>query len=384
MTSAQEPLQSSLQLTWEQVRHARIAASGLIAPYATPAEAAHRLIGIQAQIEPAAGLALWNRTPGYTFAAFNADLYSGRSLVKLWGQRHTLHAYASTDWPLIYGCNANKRTWWEQHADQNDYSYAEYLAKVERIVEVMRTRESLGRSDLRALDLDLHEDHYSGWGGIFSHLVRLGSVCHVAREGGEGRFAHRERWLPDLEWNPLDVDAANVELARRYFAVYGPATIDDFAYWRGMYVGPARATVAGLAGELTEVQVEGKPHFARSDQLEALAALPTGEADKLPVRMLFRFDPMLLGHRSRAWVVAPAFHKRVARPAGHIEGVVLHRGMAAAVWRYERKAGGLIVSVAPFTKLPAAVSKKLPKLAAGVAGFFALPLADLRMVESFD
>ncbi len=372
------------QLTWEQVRHARIAASGLVAPFATPAEAAHALIGIQAQIEPAAAIALWNRTPKLTFAAFNDALYTQRTMVKLWGQRHTLHAYAATDWPLVCGARQANHTWWVRHAQENNYSYEEYLQKVEAIAAAMRDGESLGRTELRALNLDLHEDHYSGWGGVFSDLVRLGYACHVAREGGEGRFAHRANWLPNLEWNPPDAEHANRELVRRYFATYGPATPEDFAYWRGIAVTVARPWIAALGDELAPVQVEGKSLIARSDQLDALAALPTGAADALPVRMLFRFDPLLLGHKTREWVVAPAYHKRVARPAGHIEGVVLFRGMATAVWRYERKPAGLVVTVAPFKKLPAPVNKKLPKLAAGVATFFALPLADLRMVEGFD
>ena len=51
-------------LTAEQIRWFRLRRSGLIEPFATPEEAASHLVGVQAQIFPAAGLALWNRTRG--------------------------------------------------------------------------------------------------------------------------------------------------------------------------------------------------------------------------------------------------------------------------------------------------------------------------------
>jgi hypothetical protein len=76
--------------------------------------------------------------------------------------------------------------------------------------------------------------------------------------------------------------------------------------------------------------------------------------------------------------VDAAYHKRVARPAGHIEGVVLHRGQAAATWRYDRVPAGLLITVSPFKRLPKAVSDRIPRHAEGVARFFALPLAEVR------
>jgi hypothetical protein len=383
--SAMTHLPSTLVLSWEQLRHARVAASGLLTPFASPEEAAARLAGIQAQIEPAAGIALWNRTQRLTLAEFDACIYTRRTLVKLWGQRGTLHLYAATDWPLLHGARTLNRTWWERQAEDPSAALDDYRHKVEVVAGVLRSRESMGRSDLRALELDLHEELYSGWGGIFADLVRHGYACHAGREGSEGRFAHRERWLPDLPWNPPDPEHANIELARRYFAAYGPATIEDFAYWRGMATGKARAWVAALGAELSSLQAAGLPMLAATAQMETLAALPAGKAavERLPVRLLFRFDPLLLAHRNKEWVVPAAFYNRVWRPAGHIEGTVLFRGQAVAVWRYERKGSGLVVQVAPFAKLPAPVLKKLPRLAAGVAAFFSLPLADLRFVDGF-
>lgn len=370
-----------LMLSLDAVRRFRMERSGLLTPFATPEEAAAAHVGIQAQILAAAGLALWNRTRALDYARFEESLFVRRTLVKLWGQRGTLHLYPSAEWPLIHAARTINRTWWERMAEQGaDGALGEdYRHKVEHVAAALRTRESMGRSDLRALELDLHEDLYSGWGGIFADLVRLGYACHAERVGGEGHFAHRERWLPDLAWDPPDAEAANIEVARRYFRIYGPATAADLAHWRGATVGQARAWVAALEGELTLVHVEGAETLALVDDLDALAALAAlpHAADGLPVRLLYRFDPLLLAHSSRHWVVDDRFRDRVSRPAGHVEGVVLQRGRAVATWRYDRTSSGLLITVSPFKRLPKAVTERIPRQAAEVARFFALPLADI-------
>lgn len=366
-----------MNLTMQQVRWFRLRRSGLQEPFASSEAAARALAGVQAQIEPAAGLALWNRTRGLDHAGFERLLYNERTLVKLWGQRGTLHVYACDDWPLLHSARSVNRTWWERMADDDNHALSDYSHHVEAVLALLRERETMGRSDLRASGLDLHEDLYSPWGGIFADLVRHGHACHARRSNGEGRFAHRERWVPHLHWNPPDPDAANVELARRFLAAYAPASAQDFAYWRGVSVGAARPWLAALAPELCEVGVEGETRLALAVDTDALAAAPP-PAERWPVRLLYRFEPLLLGNKDKGWVAEPGHYKAIWRPAGHIEGIVLAHGRAVGTWRYDRKGSGIVVTVNPFKPLPAYVRRGVERQATGVAAYFAKPLADLR------
>jgi hypothetical protein len=61
----------------EQLRWHRMKASGLARSFPSTVAAAHALVGIQAQLLPAAGIALWNRTPYLTSSLF-AQITSGR------------------------------------------------------------------------------------------------------------------------------------------------------------------------------------------------------------------------------------------------------------------------------------------------------------------
>lgn len=363
-------------LTLDQVRHFRLERTGLIRPFASPEAAARALFGIQAQILPAAGLALWNRTEKLTHARFEELLYRRRSLVQLWGQRNTLHVYDVHDWPLLHGARAINRTWWERMAADEGNDLEDYRHHVITVAQALRERDSMGRSDLRALNLNLPEELYSSWGGIFADLVRHGYACHAGRQGNEGHFAHRERWAPELEWKPPDAESANTEIALRYFACYGPARAEDLAYWRGSTLGEARRWTAALGDSLAPVLVDGTTHLARREDLDNLLAQPN-RSDNLPVRLLYRFDPCLLAHADRRWIVDDAVLDRVSVTAGHINGVVLHRGRAVATWRYDRKGKGIVVTVSPFKTLPRAVTDRLVRLSEGVARFFVVPLADV-------
>lgn len=364
-----------IKLSEAPLRWFRLRRSGLAEPFATPEAAAGVLAGIQAQILPAAGVSLWNRTTGLTYSTFDALLHQQRTLVKLWGQRHTLHLYPSQEWPLIHGALAGQTTWWERQAAKNGSDLAARRATIAQLAELLRQHGTLGRSDLRTTGLNLEEELFSSWGGIFADLVRTGDACHAGQIGNEGRFAHREYWLPHLAWNPPPLEEANVELARRYLAAYGPATIQDMAYWRGASVANARRWLATLGEEVIEVESERQTLLALRADMEVLNELPP-PPELWPVRLLYRFDPLLLGLRDKSWLVEPTHYNRVWRPAGHIEGTLLEFGRIAGTWRYDRRGGGLAVTLFPFEPLPAHVQTALERHAAGVAAFFEMELVD--------
>jgi hypothetical protein len=397
-------------VTLEQVRRFRMIRSGLLEPFPTPEDAAAALGGIQAQILPAAGVALWNRTRGLTHARFEQLLFDERTLVKLWGQRHTLHVYASRDWPLVCAMVSGTQSWWGREAEQQNRRDA-HEQLVERVAAELRRKSAegatMGRSDLRAAvegraewtgdaALELDDHHLSPWGGLFAELVRRGHACHANREG-EGRFVAREAWLPDLAWEPPDYETANLTLLRRYIRSYGPTTCEDFRYWRLVYAEPARRWWSALAHELVPITVIDAPNAAAgraagktesktgsktgtkaggktpvqyvfADDLETLTA--PAEDGPWPLHMLYRFDPLLLGHKDKSWIVAPAHYHRVWRPAGHIEGIVLVGGQAAATWRYARKGGKLHITVEPFGKVGKRLQSQVERKAGEVAAFF--------------
>jgi hypothetical protein len=368
------------EITERQLRWYRFRRSGLLKPFGSAILCAEQLAGVQAQILPAAGLALWNRTPRFTNSEFQRLLYQDRTLVKLWGQRGTLHLYPSKDWPLICGARSGQGTWLVNRYLSMGGDLDKFHQDAATVVEAARKMPSIGRSDLRNMNLGLDEHLLSSWGGIFAYLVKTGELCHGPQEGGEGRFIHRENWLPGLNWRPPSFSEANIRLARRYLHCYGAASPQDLAYWRGAKSSELKEWLKALEPELTTVEQGGKDLLLLKQDLPTLLEEPPIPS-KWPVKLLYRFDPYLLGQKNKDWLVEPEHQKKVWIAAGHIEGNLLVGGRIKGTWRYERKGKTLNITAWPFQTLGKEVWRKLWTQGKKVARFFDLKPGEFRMEE---
>ncbi|MCB8952023.1 MAG: winged helix DNA-binding domain-containing protein [Ardenticatenales bacterium] len=182
-----------LAVTARQVRWFRFRRSGLARPLPSAEAVVAGLVGVQAQILPASALALWHRTPQLDHAAFDQMLHKTRTLVKLWSFRSTLHLHCSDEWPLIYAATWQKgMTYYERRMIKNGGNVAEFHEGIRRVTDLLRQRQTMTRTDLRAADIGLSDTMLSSWGGIFSELVHRGLACHAGQNGGEAVFAWRE------------------------------------------------------------------------------------------------------------------------------------------------------------------------------------------------
>jgi winged helix DNA-binding protein len=371
-----------MELTRDQMAWHRIQRSGLVAPFENAEEVARSTVGVQSQFVPPAGLAIANRVDGaFTQDDLDRLLHDKRSLVRTWGQRNTVHVYAVEDWSTVVGGSQVLSTYQERAAKALGVDVADMAAAVERVGEILATRDRACRADLVEED-PLLEPWFKYGNGIVMDLARVGAACHAGLEGGRSYFAARRRWLPDLEWQAQAVHDACVALARRYFAAYGPATIKDFQFWLGSKAAPAREAVAALGDELVEVRVGGEAS-AGAEAMLALAAdvVPMAEPPPLrsewPLRLLHRFDPLVLAHKDKSWLVEADHYKSVWRKAGYVEAVVFRGGRMEGTWRYDKKGKGLILTVIPFGRISVADRKRLGRLAEPVAAYFERTLTEV-------
>jgi hypothetical protein len=159
---------------------------------------------------------------------------------------------------------------------------------------------------------------------------------------------------------------AQAELARRYLAGHGPAAPEDLAAWSGLPVGRARQAVELVAGELAEVELDGRRLWAPKG---AKAPRAPARAERPVVRLLARFDEYLLGWRGRDLVLDPGFATRIQAGGGWIHPAVVVDGRVAGTWRSRRAGGRLELTVEPFGRLPAGTRPGLEAEAADLGRF---------------
>ncbi|MBC3191205.1 winged helix DNA-binding domain-containing protein [Pseudonocardia sp. C8] len=345
----------SAVLAWRSRRQHLDRPHGLAA-----ADVVRRLAGVQAQVPSAAEQAVAVRRA--EAVGGTAEALASGALVRVWGQRGTLHLLHPADAPSYLALLASVRSW-ERPPWQREFATAGQVAALAEVAAEVLPGARLTRAELagayadRTGDGSLAERLGSGWGAVLKPLAWQGLLCHAAAGPADGttvRFT-APPWAGRL---PAVEDAAAVAIPA-YLGAHGPATPETFGAWLlrgavGKRVLRGWFDAVAARGLITPVRVGGGTRWARTADVDGLAAARPHEE----LRLLPAFDQFLLGPGTAdPDVLDPAHRSRVSRAAGWIAPVVLHRGRVAGTWETGGDGpgdGGADLLVAPFpgTTLP--------------------------------
>jgi Winged helix DNA-binding domain len=305
------------------------------------------LVGVQAQILSAAGLALRARTEGLTATRVDRARLDDRSIVLTWAMRGTLHLVAADDvgWLTDLTVTSNPGSS-NRRLREMGVGPDQTTAGV-RAIERMLDREGpLTRAEIGER---LRRRGLSTGGQILPHLLWLAaaraSVCFGPDRDGQRTHVLVRDWLgaPRL----VDRDTALAELAVRYVRSHAPATPTDLSSWSGVGVSDAKRGWRAIEDRLVEVATTLGPMWRlRSRESEA----PRGS-----VRLLPSFDEFLLGWKDRSPVARPAHWRKIHPGAGWYHPAVVVDGRGVATWKADRNADITRIEVRPFTRLSPAV-----------------------------
>jgi DNA glycosylase AlkZ-like len=351
-------------LTNQQVRRARTAAQLLHRPgRRSVADLVSYLTGVQAQVLPAASLALRARRAALSAAAVDRARTVDRSIVLCWAMRGTLHLIAADDhaWlvPLVIErriANAHRRL--RQEGVTGDQP-----AKAVRSIEGMLARDGpLARAEIAER---LRREGIRTEGQAIAHLVWLAAaestICYGPDRDGERCFVLVRDWLGRPATKKVDLEATLQELAVRYLRAHVPAEPADLAAWSGIAPAEARRAWRGIEDRLVEVATDRGPRWT----LRRAIPPPSREV----VRLLPAFDEYLLGWKDRQ-VIAPVSRWRtIQRGGGWLHPVVLVDGMAVGTWSSERAGNELRVDVMPFEPLRPTLRRRIDEDARDIGRF---------------
>lgn len=134
-------------------------------------------------------------------------------------------------------------------------------------------------------------------------LFLLAADGHIVRGRPRGSWISSQyRWAPLRSWvsgglPDWPVEAAQVELARRWLHRFGPATVDDLCWWSGWPRGQTRKVLAQLAP--VEVELDGQPGIVLAEDLDLVPAAPPW------VALLPALDATPMGWAGRDWYLGP-------------------------------------------------------------------------------
>jgi hypothetical protein len=181
----------------------------------------------------------------------------------------------------------------------------------------------------------------------FSAFVPLVHVPHDGEGYGRSRYALATDWL-GTEAPPIDDALARVHVARRYLAAFGPASVEDVAAYVGRGkggLGPWRDALAALDDEV--ITLRGEDGRVLFDLVDAPRPDP---ATEVPVRLLARWDSLLLSHatKARQRVIADEHRAAVFTKNADVLPTFLVDGFVAGTWQLDRTEGSARVELKPF------------------------------------
>lgn len=298
------------------------------------------LNGIQAQFLPSALHNLAVRTGGAVEPG---------ELVKSWTVRGTVHLFHPDDLPLFLyeGRSRFLRPVDRMEADRFiTLERKQYFARLilDELSSAPRKREELCIACREAGMTETEEQSvFDGWGGTLRYLAESGQIVHGVAESKTFQLCP--------PFTPMEEGAARIEMARRYFARFGPATVRDAAYYFGKPQRDVKKWMAELP--LEHDTVDGKDCFWLDNGRR-------GWPDPPEWLFLAHFDQLMLGYEKAESIFLPKEYMRnIFNPAGIVMPVILLRGRVAGSWK--QKDGKLTLTA--FEKWSARDKKAVQKAA---------------------
>jgi len=183
---------------------------------------------LQAQDFPGAKWSIGLRLPEATEAEIEQAI-AGRTIVRTWPMRGTLHFVASADIHWMRALLTPRVIAGSAARQQNLELDAAVFARCEKhFLKALRGGKQLTREAMLALleKAGITITDYRGY-HILWRLSQEGLLCFGPHEGKQPTFVLLDEWCPATK--PWEREKSLAELAKRYFTSHGPATMLDFA-----------------------------------------------------------------------------------------------------------------------------------------------------------
>lgn len=302
-------------MTTDELLLRRLSGQHLLTPCGVES-AVSKLCGIQAQFFSNALHALRIRCGHEPQAAELAPL------LKTWTLRGTLHLICERDLPLFLHENRSRFLRPCDTMETDEALSAErkqlFAALIAReIASGMSERDAL-REACRAAGMTEAEaaSAFNAWGGLIRAMCESGTIAHQPQQKKAFHLCPNFTLLPR--------DEARLELLRRYFTHYGPASLRDAAY----FFGAPQREIAPLLEHLPLARetCDGRVYYSLGACADVFA-MPE-------CLFLAGFDPLLMGYEKTENPFLPqqALHGIFNR-AGIVMPPILLRGRIVGRWK---------------------------------------------------
>ncbi|HEX2740263.1 MAG TPA: winged helix DNA-binding domain-containing protein [Rubrobacter sp.] len=339
-----------------------------------PEDVVRWLGAVQAQDYMQALWAIGLRSTSATVADVEQAILDGK-IVRTWPMRGTLHFVPPEDAKWMLKLSASRMLAKDGRRLKQLGLDEEIMERCKEIFyEALKGNRRLSRQDMMGLleDAGISTENQRGY-HIMWYVSQGGLICLGPMRDKQQTFVLLDEWVPDSK--SLSREESLTELASRYFASHGPATVHDLAWWAGLTVTDARAGLEAAKPGLLSETLDGKEYWMTDDSQADLAF------DESNVSLLPGFDEYLLGYRDRSAVLAVEHAPRVVPGRnGVFRPIIVVGGLVIGTWKRRLKTNAIDMTLSLFTHTDDS-QKRVIEAARSYSEFLGLPLSSTRVEE---
>lgn len=240
------------------------------------------------------------------------------ALTKTWLYRGTLHGVAFDDLPQLLALHSSETYLFRFFGQETVEEFANQVLR--HMEDGVTSRTEFRQIFAGDYDAKFIDAMFSPWGGIFVYLARLGKVAF--RD-----MASRDFDLIDAE--PTQTfDEVLPDLLRRYFAVYGPATLADAAWFFGFWKDPAVKLRALPLDDCHCFELNGNRYYDCAEE-DDMADIPE-------ITLLSGFDPLIVSYTERSAVLPAEYKSKVILKSGICNPTIVVNGRVEGIWNIKK------------------------------------------------
>lgn len=320
-------------MTTEEIKLRRLANHYLITP-ADKLTVVRDLCGIQSQFMTNVFHSLMIRCTDYSEDTVR------EGLAKNWTLRGTVHVFAEDDLPLFMHCNNgrdyrrndwrgytfwNRRDSWALTPERQKF-FADIILKA---VEIMpQSRDEL-KAAYREHGMTPCEEEsmFDPWGGGIRELCERGFINYTVQE--------KKEYCLSPQFTPIPEEEAMLEIARRYFTHFAPATIHDAQYYFRKSAAEVKKWLSKLPARAAECG--GKTYYYIENGKTCHHDIPK-------CLFLAGFDQLMLGYEKKeSLFLAPENIRGIFNLAGIVMPALMLDGNV--VGKYKKKDRKLTITL---------------------------------------
>lgn len=171
---------------------------------------------------------------------------------------------------------------------------------------------------------------------IVQKLCDIGLLIRALAKGFKGNdfsYAILEKWVPEISLKHDNPENARTETVRRYLKAYGPASIEDIAWWSGFTLSQSMRSVANLKREVVRFSVESykEDFFGLKETTEIIKKKGLSHDE---IQLLPPFDPYTFGWRCKKRLADKEFLPYIFDELKNPTSVIVNNGKVIGLWQF--------------------------------------------------